>query len=81
MVGPKTTTTRIGHLYSSTKNMQTKKQKRYNLMTKSLLSNKTSNRFEFIMAPNHGKTCGLGRRKGTKTLPSGKSKTVDNMLL
>ena len=69
MVGPKTTTTRIGHLYSSTKNMQTKKQKRYNLMTKSLLSNNTSNRFKFIMAPTHGKTCGLGRRNGTKTLP------------
>ena len=67
MEGSKRTTTRIGHLYSSTKNKQ-KNKKRYNLVTESLLSSNTSNRFKFIMAPNRGKTCGLGRRNGTTTL-------------
>ena len=42
MKGSKRTTTRIGHLSSSTKNKQ-KKQKRFHFMTKSLLSNSTSN--------------------------------------
>ena len=50
-------------------------------MTESLLSNNTSNYFKFIMTPIHGKTCGLRRRNGTITLPSGKLRTVDNMLL
>ena len=45
----KRTVTRIGHLSSSTKN--NKKQKRYHLMTESLFSNNTSNRFKFIMIP------------------------------
>ena len=31
------------------------KQKRYNLMIESLLSNNTSNRFKFIMTPTPGK--------------------------
>ena len=38
-------------------------------MTESLLSNSTSNRFKFIMAPTRAKTCGLGRRNETITLP------------
>ena len=76
----KRTTTRIGHLSSSTKNKQ-KKQKRFHLMTKSLLSNNTSNAFKFIMIPTRGKTCGLHRRNGTITLPSRKPRAVDNMLL
>ena len=38
-------------------------------MTESLFSNNTSNRFKFIMTPTRGKTCGLGRRNGTVTLP------------
>ena len=38
-------------------------------MTERLLSNNISNRFKFIMAPTLGKTCGLGRRNGTITLP------------
>ena len=54
MEGSKRTTTCIGHLYSSTKK-QAKKQKRYNLMTESLMSNNTSNRFKFIMAPTREK--------------------------
>ena len=68
MEGSKRTATRIGHLYSSTKE-QAKKQKRYNLMIQHLLSNNTSNRFKFIMAPTRGKTCDLGCRNGTVTLP------------
>ena len=54
MEGSKRTTTCIGHLYSSTKK-QAKKQKRYNLMTESLMSNNTSNRFKFIMGPTREK--------------------------
>ena len=50
-------------------------------MTESLLCNNTSNRFKFIMTPTRGKICGLRRRNGTITLPSGKSRTGDNMLL
>ena len=50
-------------------------------MVEGLSSNNTSNRFKFIMAPTHGKACGLGRRNGTITLPYEKSKTIDNMLL
>ena len=38
-------------------------------MTKRLLSNNTPNYFKFIMAPTRGKTCGLGHRNGTITLP------------
>ena len=58
MEGSKRTATRIGHLYSSTKE-QAKKQKRYNLMIQHLLSNNTSNRFKFIMAPIVGKPATL----------------------
>ena len=79
MEGSKRTTTRIGQLYSSTKNKQ--KNKRYNLMTESLQSNNTSNPFKFIMTPTRRKTFGLGHRNGTITLPQGKSRTVDNMPL
>ena len=38
-------------------------------MIEGLSSNNTSNCFKFIMAPTHGKACGLGRRNGTITLP------------
>ena len=79
MEGSKKTTTRIGQLSYSTKNKQ-KIQKIYHLMTKSLLSNNTSNLFKFIMTPTRGKTSGL-RRNGTVILPSQKPKTVDEMLL
>ena len=58
-----------------------KKQKRYNLAAESLLSNSTTSRFKFIMTLTHGKTCGLCRRNGAITLPSGKPRTVENMLL
>ena len=78
MEGSKRTTTRIGHLSSSTKN---KTKKRYHFMTESLLSNNTSNHFKFIMTPTCGITCDLRRRNGTITLPSQKPRTVDNMLL
>ena len=54
MEGSKKTTTRIGQLSYSTKKTS-KKQKRLNLMTESLLSNNTSNRFKFIMTPSLGK--------------------------
>ena len=54
MEGSKRTTTRFGHLCSSTKSKQ-KKKKRYNLMIENLLSNSTSNRFKFIMTPTRGK--------------------------
>ena len=39
------------------KNKQKKKKKknRYHLMTESLLSNNTSNRFKFIVTPSRGK--------------------------
>ena len=50
-------------------------------MTEHLLSNNTSNRFKFIMTSTSEKTCDLRRRNGTISLPSGKSKTVDNMLV
>ena len=50
-------------------------------MTESFLSNNTSNCFKIIMTPTRGKACSLIRRNGTTTLPSGKSKTVGNMLL
>ena len=53
MKGSKGTTTRVGHLCSSTKKKQ-KKKKRYNLMIESLLSNNTSNLYEFIMTPTRG---------------------------
>ena len=58
-----------------------KKQKRYHLMTESLLFNNASNRFKFIMTTTRGKTCGLCRRNETKTLPTQKQRTADNMLL
>ena len=77
MEGSKRTATHIGHLSSSTE----KKQKRYHLMTESLFSNNTSNRFMFIMTPIHGKICGLRRRNGTITLHTRKPKIADNMLL
>ena len=50
-------------------------------MTKSLLSNNTSNFFKSIMTPTRGKTCDLRRRNGIITLASQKPRTVDNMLL
>ena len=74
------TTTRIGYPSSSTKK-QAKKQKRYKLMTESLLTNNTSNCFKSIMTPTCGKTCDLRRRNGAITLPSGNARTVENMLL
>ena len=80
MEGSQRTTTRIGHLYSSTKKQKKQKQKRYNFMTESLFSNNTSHCFKFIMTPTREKTCGLGCRKETRTLPSGKLRAVDNML-
>ena len=49
MEGSIGTITGIGHFASSTKTkQQKKKKKRYNLMTESLWSNNTSNRFKFI---------------------------------
>ena len=81
MEGSRRTATRIGHLTSSTKNKQKKKKKRYNLMTESLLFKNTSTCFKFIMTPTRVKTRGLRRKNGTITLRSGKSRTVDNMLL
>ena len=50
-------------------------------MTESLLTNNTSNRFKLIMTPTCEKTCGLRRRYIAITLPSGKVRTVENMLL
>ena len=79
MEGSKRTTTRIGHLSSSTKK-QAKKQKRYNFMTESLLTNNISNRFKLIILQICGKTYSLCRRNGTITLPSGKVRTVENMV-
>ena len=80
MEGSNRTTTRIGHFNSSTRK-QAKKQKRYNLITESLFSINTSNPFKFVMTSTRGKICGLGQRNGTITLPLGKSRTIDNMLL
>ena len=67
MEGSKRTSTRIGLLYSSTK--KCKKTKRYNLITESLLSNNSSNRFKLIMTSTRGKICSLGLKNGTITLP------------
>ena len=50
-------------------------------MTENLLTNNTSNRFKLIMLLTCGKTCDLRRRNGTITLPSGKVRTVENVLL
>ena len=50
-------------------------------MTERLLSNSAISRFKFIMTLTRKKTCGLRRRNGTITLPSGKPRTVENMLL
>ena len=50
-------------------------------MTEGLLTNSTSNRFKLVTTPTCGKTCGLRRRNRTITLPSGKVRTVENMLL
>ena len=50
-------------------------------MTEILLFNNASNRFKFIMTTTRGKTCGLCRRNETKTLPTQKQRTADNMLL
>ena len=55
MEGSKRTTTRIGHLSSSTKNKLENKQW-YNLITESLLSRNTSNRIKLIMTPTCGAT-------------------------
>ena len=49
-------------------------------MTESLLNSNTSNHFKLIMLQTCGKTCGLRRRNGTITLPSGKVRTVENMV-
>ena len=43
-------------------------------MTKSLLTNNTSNCFKFIMTPSRGKACSIHCRNGTLTLLSGKIK-------
>ena len=60
MEGSKRTTTRVGHLSSSTKNKQTNKQtnkqKRKNLMIECLLSISTSNCFKFTMTPTSWKS-------------------------
>ena len=77
--GSKRTTNRIGHFSSKTKSKP--KKNRYNLMTESLLYNRTTSRFKFIRTLTCGKTCGLCRRNGAITLPSGKPRTVENMLL
>ena len=58
MEGSMRTTTRIGHLYSLTKNKQ-KKQKRYNLRTESLLSNNTSNGLSSLWLQPVGKPVDL----------------------
>ena len=50
-------------------------------MSKRLLPNNISNHFKFIMTQACEKTCGICRRSETITLPSGKSRTADNMLL
>ena len=56
MEGSIGTITGIGHFASSTKTkQQKKKKKRYNLMTESLWSNNTSNRFKFIKTPTRRK--------------------------
>ena len=57
MEGSKRTITRFGHLCSSTKKKKKSKKtkKIYNLMTESLLSSNTSNRFKFIVTPTRGK--------------------------
>ena len=65
MEGSKRTTTRIGPLQQKTSK---KTQKIYYLMTESLLSNDTSNRFKFIMTLTRGKNCGPRRRNETITL-------------
>ena len=63
------------------KQKASKKQKRYNLMAESLLSNITISHFKFILTLTCEKTGGLRRRNGTITLLSGKPRTVENMLL
>ena len=55
MEGSKRTTTRFGHLCSSTKKKSKKTKKIYSLMIESLLSSNTSNRFKFIVTPNRCK--------------------------
>ena len=62
MEGSKRTTTRFGHLCSSTKKIK-KAKKRYNLLTESLLSSNTSNRFKFIVTPTRGKNLGPPSQK------------------
>ena len=76
----KRTTTRIGHLSSSTKNKQ-KKPKKIPPYDKKFVVQQHIKCFKFIMIPTRGKTCGLHRRNGTITLPSQKPRAVDNMLL
>ena len=61
MEGSKRTTTRFGHLHSSTKKSkktkktQKNKKKSYNVMMESFLSSNTSNRFKFIVTTTRGK--------------------------
>ena len=62
MEGSKRTTTRFGHLCSSTKKIK-KAKKRYNLLTERLLSSNTSNRFKFIVTPTRGKNLGPPSQK------------------
>ena len=77
MEGSKRTSTRIGHFYCSLKNKQKNKMiQSYN--RKFVVQQHIKS---FIMTSTRGKICGLGRRNGTITLLSGKSRTVDNMLL
>ena len=76
----KRTTTRIGHLSSSTKNKQ-KKTKKIPPYDKKFVVQQHIKCFKFIMTLTRWKTCGLRRRNRTITLPSRKPRNVDNMLL
>ena len=80
MKGSKRTTTRIGHLSSSTKNKQ-KKTKKIPPYDKKFVVQQHIKCFKFIMTPARGKSCGLPHRNGTITVPSRKPRTADNMLL
>ena len=50
-------------------------------MTECLLSNNTRSHFKLIITLIRGDTCGLRPRNGTITLPLGKPRTGENMLL
>ena len=76
----KRTTTRIVHLTSLTKNKQNN-PKKILPYDKKFVVQQHIKCFKFIMTPTRRKSLGLCRRNGTITLPSRKSRTVDNMLL